>query len=93
MVQEQTERLGAEDHSYCLSFHNSLISTFRVISFMDIIFFSLFQSWMVKDDMKRRQWNNPSMLWVTRLVPFFGLIIYLLYRPSLISEKSDVVEN
>ena len=52
---------------------------------VDLIFFSLFQSWLVKDDMKRRHWDNNVMLWMTRLIPFFGLVIYFLYRPSVSS--------
>lgn len=50
---------------------------------IDLLFFSLFQSWLVGDDMKRRQWHNPTILWVTRLIPFFGLVAYFLLRPPL----------
>ncbi|WP_228058789.1 hypothetical protein [Nostoc sp. LEGE 06077] len=49
----------------------------------DLIVFWLFQSWLVKDDMARRQWHNEKVLWVVRLVPFWGLIIYFWLRPSL----------
>lgn len=51
--------------------------------FMDLLVFWVFQSWLVKDDMARRQWHSPSMLWLTRLLPFLGLVIYFLRRPRL----------
>jgi len=61
---------------------------------IDLLFFSLFQSWLVGDDMKRRQWHNPTILWVTRLIPFFGLVVYFLLRPPLaIEEKTASLEE
>lgn len=51
--------------------------------FVDLIVFWLFQSWLVKDDMARRQWDSATALWITRLVPFLGLVWYLLRRPAL----------
>jgi hypothetical protein len=50
---------------------------------MDMVFFALFQGWLVKDDMARRQWINPAALWTSRLLPFFGLVLYFLWRPGL----------
>ncbi|MBH8563738.1 hypothetical protein I8748_16325 [Nostoc sp. CENA67] len=62
-----------------------LLSTDRLAySFLiDLLVFWLFQSWLVKDDMARRNWCNPTVLRVVRLVPFLGLVVYLWRRPSL----------
>lgn len=49
----------------------------------DLVVFWLFQSWLVRDDMARRNWHNPTMLWIVRFVPLIGLVAYLLRRPSL----------
>lgn len=67
-----------------------LLSTDRVAySFLiDLFVFWLFQSWLVKDDMARRQWHNPVILWIVRCVPFWGLIVYLWRRPSLIVHQN-----
>ncbi|ALF54576.1 hypothetical protein ACX27_19760 [Nostoc piscinale CENA21] len=56
---------------------------------VDMLVFWLFQSWLVKDDMARRQWNNEKILWLVRLIPFWGLIIYLWLRPSLKLEEQE----
>jgi len=49
---------------------------------VDCLVFWCFQAWLVGDDMARRCWHHPTMVWVTRLVPFVGLVIYLLMRPQ-----------
>ncbi|MBD2489332.1 hypothetical protein [Aulosira sp. FACHB-615] len=56
---------------------------------VDMLVFWLFQSWLVKDDMARRQWDNDKILWLVRLIPFWGLIIYLWLRPSLKLETQN----
>jgi hypothetical protein len=55
---------------------------------VDMVFFALFQGWLVKDDMARRQWNHPVALWTARLLPFWGLVIYFLWRPKIGQLKS-----
>lgn len=50
---------------------------------LDLLVFWLFQSWLVTDDMARRQWHDDKALWITRLIPFVGLVFYLLRRPAL----------
>jgi hypothetical protein len=50
---------------------------------VDLLVFWLFQSWLVGDDMARRRWTDPKMCWIVRLLPFLGLVIYLLQRPAL----------
>ncbi|MBU7583347.1 MAG: hypothetical protein KAF91_10645 [Nostoc sp. TH1S01] len=59
----------------------------------DMLVFWLFQSWLVKDDMARRQWHNQKILWLVRLVPFWGLIIYLWLRPSLELLEKQSADN
>ncbi|BAY40642.1 hypothetical protein NIES2111_50290 [Nostoc sp. NIES-2111] len=55
---------------------------------IDMLVFWVFQSWLVKDDMARRQWHNDQVLWIVRFVPFWGLIIYFWQRPSLTIAQS-----
>lgn len=50
---------------------------------VDLAVFWLFQGWLVNDDLARRQWQSPFALWVARLVPFLGLVAYMLLRPRL----------
>ncbi|MDX2229116.1 MAG: hypothetical protein NW220_05745 [Leptolyngbyaceae cyanobacterium bins.349] len=50
---------------------------------IDLGVFWIFQSWLVTDDMQRRNWQDASALWVARLLPFIGLVIYLLRRPRM----------
>ncbi|MEH2071382.1 MAG: DUF2834 domain-containing protein [Nostoc sp.] len=38
---------------------------------------------LVGDDMARRGWKNPQLLWLTALIPLFGSLIYLCVRPPL----------
>ncbi|MDF5709245.1 MAG: DUF2834 domain-containing protein [Nostoc sp. S4] len=38
---------------------------------------------LVRDDMARRGWKNPQLLWLTALIPLFGSLIYLSVRPPL----------
>jgi hypothetical protein len=45
--------------------------------------------WLVPDDMRRRGWDNSGAEVVARVVPFFGLIYYLLARPPLPDQASD----
>lgn len=49
---------------------------------INLLVFWLFQGWLVSDDMARRQWVNPTISWIARLVPLVGLVIYMVRRPS-----------
>lgn len=53
----------------------------------DLGVFWLFQGALVADDMARRQCHAPGLLWLARLMPFLGLVIYLLWRPRLIAAE------
>ena len=69
----------------------TLISSDRLAySFwIDMIVFWLFQGWLVKDDMVRRNYEHWGLLWVVRILPLFGLVIYFLKRPSLAVVAQD----
>ena len=60
---------------------------------VDLLMFWLFQGWLVADDMARRQWQSPSALWMARLIPCFGLVIYLLQRPAIPSPVTDIAQD
>lgn len=57
--------------------------------FVDCLVFWAFQSWLVPDDMARRQWHNPAILWVTRTLPFVGLVIYFWLRPAFTGDRPE----
>mmetsp|Transcript_15526 Transcript_15526/g.21783 ORF Transcript_15526/g.21783 Transcript_15526/m.21783 type:complete len:103 (+) Transcript_15526:203-511(+) len=61
---------------------------------VDMGIFAVLQSWMVPDDMRRRNFDAPLVLLVARLVPLFGLAYYMSVRPpipqSLLQKKNDV---
>jgi len=38
---------------------------------------------ILKDDMVRRGWQNPSVFWVVSLIPFLGAAIYWVVRPAI----------
>jgi len=54
---------------------------------VDVVFFSIFQSWLVPDDLKRREpvtsEERTRLLAAARYVPLFGLCWYLWARPPL----------
>lgn len=70
-----------------------LVNTDRLAySFViDGVVFTLFQSWLVGNDMARRGWRNPYLLWVARCLPLFGLILYLWARP-LIRDRTTTTQ-
>jgi len=53
----------------------------------DLWVFWVFQAWLVPDDMQRRNGHNSILIWIARLVPFFGLVIYLLWRPRFTGDR------
>jgi len=56
---------------------------------IDACVFWVFQSWLIPDDMKARGYSDQTVLWIARVVPFFGVLIYLLKRPSLNSNQRE----
>ena len=77
---------------------SSYLSIDRVGSsfIVDLVIFGIFQGWLVDDDLKRRGAligdevvdGNVSLLrGLAKYVPFFGLAIYLTFRPGLPSRE------
>ncbi|PXF47125.1 hypothetical protein BWQ96_03067 [Gracilariopsis chorda] len=66
------------------SFKHIFSSNILAYSFgVDVLTFSLFQSWLVRDDANRRTWRSESMKRTaiqSTLVPFLGLAFYLIQR-------------
>ena len=55
---------------------------------IDLVYFSVFQSWLVDDDAERRDWTSTiqektTLITVAKRLPFFGLAYYLFKRPTL----------
>ncbi|KAA8494061.1 hypothetical protein FVE85_4036 [Porphyridium purpureum] len=71
----------------------NLVQTDRLtFSFLlDAVVFWAFQGALVKDDMSRRRWKDTRAGWVARTVPYFGLVYYLMVRPSLYDEDRSSV--
>ena len=73
-----------------------LLSVDRVGSsfLVDLVIFALFQGWFVDDDMKRRGVVVNEMVPlknVAKFLPFFGLALYLSFRPELPSKDEAQV--
>ncbi|MCP6759604.1 MAG: hypothetical protein NHB32_12730 [Fischerella sp. CENA71] len=66
----------------------------RFINSMSLAFclFCLLFPTVLRDDMNRRGWNNPTIFWVVAVVPLFGPLTYLCLRPS-IRENSRVASG
>ena len=71
-----------------------LLSIDRVGSsfLVDLAIFALFQGWLVDDDMARRGMEKKDgglLEFAGKYVPFFGMAVYLLLRPSLSEIQND----
>lgn len=66
------------------SFVVALDSDILVHSFaVDVLVYSIFQAWLVRDDARRRKWRDGDCVGLVRaatFVPFFGLVAYLFGR-------------
>jgi ketosteroid isomerase-like protein len=59
---------------------------------VDLAIFAVFQGWLVDDDLKRRGVEDTELgvlRGVAKLVPFFGMAIYMALRPSYPSNESE----
>jgi hypothetical protein len=59
---------------------------------VDLIIFSLFQGWLIEDDLRRRvlipeETSNTSYRLVGQYIPFYGLAVYFWKRPDLLGSK------
>ncbi len=50
---------------------------------LDFCLLCILFPFVLKDDMQRRQWNQPGIFWAVSCVPFLGAAIYLLMRPPI----------
>ena len=73
----------------------SMMNTDRLgFSFViDLLYFSVFQGWLIKDDLLKRglsaqESSSSNLSKIGSSVPFFGLIYYLLQRPSFPEEAA-----
>ena len=66
--------------------HDRLAFSFCV----DLLYYSVFQGWLVSDDLKRRGMAEESFsAQVARYVPFYGLVYYFLTRDELLQDELD----
>jgi ketosteroid isomerase-like protein len=57
---------------------------------VDLVIFALFQGWLVDDDLKRRNMASDTLLAkAAKLVPFFGMAVYLTFRTPLPQRVDD----
>lgn len=78
-----------------------LVSNDRLsFSFLvDLVYFALFQGWLIDDDMKRRinlasadveeQKRSTILKYIGSYIPFYGLASYLIFRPPLLNNKDS----
>ena len=75
-----------------------LLSIDRVGSsfLVDLVIFAMFQGWFIDDDLQRRGVANDDLMAlrnVGKFLPFFGLVSYLTFRPSLPCREDDSIES
>lgn len=78
-----------------LSFTNMMNTDRLGFSFViDLVYFSFFQGWLVNDDLLKRGMGvsredvgRTNMAKIGTYIPFFGLIYYMLSRPSFPKEN------
>ncbi|MDX2230371.1 MAG: DUF2834 domain-containing protein [Leptolyngbyaceae cyanobacterium bins.349] len=58
-------------------------SRFIHVMSLDFCLLCLLFPIVLKDDMARRNWQNPSVFWLISLVPLVGSALYLLVRPAI----------
>lgn len=59
---------------------------------LDFCMLCLVVSPLVKDDMAKRNINNPVLFWAVSLIPFLGVVVYLSIRPPLKNENTAIAE-
>jgi len=58
-------------------------SRFIHVMSLDFCLLCLLFPLLLKDDMARRRWEQPSVFWGVSLIPFLGAAVYLLIRPKI----------
>lgn len=67
-------------------------SKFINVMSLDFCLLCLLFPVIVKDDLARRNIDNPTIFWLITLIPLFGTLIYLCSR-SLVSNQLPVISN
>jgi hypothetical protein len=87
---------GYTDFASRLSSYSTMMSSDRLgFSFViDLVYFTLFQGWLINDDLSRRGLSNADvassgLAKIGTYIPFFGLVFYLLQRPSFPEKESE----
>ena len=66
------------------SFKSLLLGDRLTFAFLvDVLYFGLFQGWLIDDDARRREFNDELAAALAKYLPFFGLVYYLLRRPKI----------
>ena len=60
---------------------------------LDFLMLSLLFPALLGDDMARRGIKNSSLFWAVALVPFFGPLAYLCWRPNLLESNAEVAKK
>jgi hypothetical protein len=58
-------------------------SRFIHVMSLDFCLLCLLFPALLGDDMARRNFQNPTIFWITSLIPLFGPLLYLCLRPNL----------
>ncbi|MEM8502062.1 MAG: DUF2834 domain-containing protein [Cyanobacteria bacterium P01_D01_bin.1] len=48
---------------------------------------------LIKDDMAKRNFDNPALFWSTVLIPLLGVLFYLSIRPPLETEETTDLQS
>ncbi len=64
-------------------------SQFIHVMSLDFCMLSAVVSPLVRNDMAKRNFHNPTLFWVAALIPLLGVVLYLSVRPSLNQTDTD----
>lgn len=67
-------------------------SRFIHVSSLDFCLLTLLFPTIVADDMARRQFDYPQLLWLVSVVPLLGPLVYLILRPPLPDGDANQLE-
>jgi hypothetical protein len=82
----KTGDLGANWADYVRQFQTS---RFIHVMSLDFCLLCLLFTWLLGDDMKRRDWQNEQIFRLASLIPLFGALAYLCVRPNLPEASSQ----
>lgn len=74
-------------------FHSWKTSRFIHVMSLDFCVLCLSISALLGDDMARRGIKQSWIFWLTALLPLFGPLIYLCWRPELLTDNAEAVKT